>query len=524
MKFEIETPDGKVFEIESDRMPTEQDINNIIGAYSSTEQPKPNIQPLTEEQKAKPRATNWADVAREGLIGFGEGVESAVNSAINGATLGGYGWLDRKLGLGVQDKKDELQRRAEEEGLGGLNTAGQLVSEIGGNIAGGGGAIAKGMSKAGYTGLKNALMTNAAEGVAYGYTDTDKAEDLQGNIAKNAILGVAVPLAGRGLGGVGKGAGKVLGFTTGTGDAITNAFDAGVRGSEDFLNNMRGKTNLTNAVDKAKQHLNRLKKARTLEYTEAMDRVGVKENVEMKPIINAFKSVKKSAGKDYLTDDGVKKVLNKSENMLKNFANDPTNTNVFDFDALKRAIGDIHANPNDGAAMRVKTQIYNAVKDSINKQAPEYAKVMKNYQDVTDEIMEFEKSLSLKDGKSPAQALKKLQSALRNNAISGYGNNSNLIKKLQGKSNDLVDTLSGQALSSRTGRGALGNFISNAGLYGAIWEPTTLLAAIASSPRLMGELAYKAGQAKRLTAPLSKPVGNYLDNYTASLINILENQ
>jgi hypothetical protein len=36
----------------------------------------------------------------------------------------------------------------------------------------------------------------------------------------------------------------------------------------------------------------------------------------------------------------------------------------------------------------------------------------------------------------------------------------------------------------------------------------------------MGEAAYKVGRARQA----SKPLTNYLDNYAASLINILENQ
>ena len=524
MKFEVEAPDGRIFEIEGDSMPTEQELEEIFSTLTPAEQSKPNIQPLTEEQKAKPRATNWADVAREGLMGFGEGVESAVNSAINGATLGGYGWLDRNLGLGVQEKKDELQRRAEEEGLGGLNIAGQLASEIGGNIAGGGGIISKGMSKAGYTGLKNALMTNAAEGVAYGYTDTDKAEDLQGNIAKNALLGVAVPLAGRGLGGVGRGVGNLLGFTTGTGDAVNAAFNAGKRGSSEFIDNMRKKTNLTDVVDNAKDHLNKLKTAQNNEYQIAMDRTGVKEVVDKKSLVDALESIKRQAGrgKTYLTDKESLKFLDEAGEKIKAFVDDPTNTNVFDFDNLKQAIGDIHVNPNAKKANRVQANLYNSIKNIIKKEAPEYSNIMKRWQDAEEQIVEFEKNLNLKEGKSPAQALKKLQTALRNNAISGYGNNANLVKKLQGKDNDLIDALSGQALSAALPRGLLGGGVGATALAGGIasLNPTTAALALLSSPRLVGEVAYKTGRARQL----SKPVTDYLDKYAASLINILENQ
>jgi hypothetical protein len=526
MKFEIEAPDGRKLEIEGDIMPTEQDLNDIFGSLAPVEQVKPNIKPLTDEQKAKPKATNWADLAKEFMSGFGEGAVSGAESAINGASLGGYGWLDRKLGLGMQDRRDKLQERADEAGVGGLNQGAQLLAEIGGNIAGGGGAIAKQASKMGLKGLKGVLAANTAEGLAYGLTDSDKLEDIPINVAKNVIAGNAIPLAGRGVKVIGKGAGNLLGLTTGTGSAITNAFDAGVRKSKDFLDNMRGNVRPTDVVDKAEAHMEKIIKARNLDYEDAMSRIGVKENVKLQPIIDTYQSVRKSAGKGYLLDEGEKKVLDRVGRMLKDFSKDTTNTNVYDYDALKRAIGRIRVGANDDAALRIKTQLYNAVKDSINNQAPEYAKVMKEFSDVSDELMEFRKTLGVDKKASPAQVLKKLQSSLRNDAISGYGNNTKLVKKLQGNDNDLVDALSGQALNRFLPRGLLAGGVGALQVIGGLGSGSlgSVASALASSPRLMGELAYKAGRAKKITEPLSKPVANYLDNYTASLINILENQ
>ena len=506
--------------------PKRKSLEEIFAVEAPVEQVKPNIQPLTDEQKAKPRATNWVDLAKEFMSGFGEGAVSGAESAINGASLGGYGWLDRKLGLGMQDRRDKLQERAEEAGVGGLNQGAQLMAEIGGNMAGGGGAIAKQASKMGLKGLKGALAANAAEGLAYGMTDSDKLEDIPMNVAKNVGMGMAVPLAGRGVGLAGRGAGKFLGLTTGTGDAITNAFNAGVRKSKDFLDNMRGNVRPTDVVDKAEAHMEKIIKARNLDYEDAMSRIGVKENVKLQPIIDTYQSVRKSAGKGYLLDEGEKKVLDRVGRMLKDFSKDTTNTSVYDYDALKRAVGRIRVGANDDAALRIKTQLYNAVKDSINNQAPEYAKVMKEFSDVSDELMEFRKTLGVDKKASPAQVLKKLQSSLRNDAISGYGNNTKLVEKLQGNENDLVDALSGQTLNKFLPRGLLAGGVGAAQVINGLSSGSlgSIASALASSPRLMGELAYKVGQTKRLTDPLSKPIGNYLDNYTASLINILENQ
>ena len=482
-----------------------------------------NIQNYENPSWAK-RIKNFYEMNKAANEGFVEGVASGAESVLNGATLGGYGWLDRKLGLGMQDRRDKLQERAEEAGVGGLNQGAQLLAEIGGNVAGAGGAIAKGMTKAGLKGLKHALAANALEGVGYGLTDSDKLEDIPVNVAKNVATGVAVPVAGRGLGVIGKGTGKLLGLTTGTGDAVTTAYNAGKRGSKEFVDNMRGNANLTDVVDDAKNHLNKIKTAQNNEYQIAMDRVGVKEVVDKKAIADALESVKRQAGrgKTYLTDKESVKFLDEASEKIGAFLKDPTNTNVFDFDNLKQAIGDIHVNPNARKASRVQTNLYNSIKNVINKEAPEYSKIMKKWQDAEEQIVEFEKNLNLKDGKSPAQALKKLQSALRNDAISGYGNNTKLVEKLQGNENDLVDALSGQALNKFLPRGLLAGGVGALQIIGGLSSGSlgSVASALASSPRLMGELAYKTGQARRL----SKPATDYLDDYAASLINILQNQ
>ena len=127
------------------------------------EVPPPELRPLTEEDEAvalglasglRPQGIGAWEIAGEGLKGFGQGVVSGLGRVAGGATLGATDWLDRKTGSHLASLDADLQRSAESAGLGGWNKAAKFASELGGNIQGAGGALVKGLSKAGLKGLK----------------------------------------------------------------------------------------------------------------------------------------------------------------------------------------------------------------------------------------------------------------------------------------------------------------------------------------------------------------------------------
>ena len=162
----------------------------------------PELRPLTEKDKAKalwlasglrPQGIGALDVAKEGLKGFGQGVVSGWGRVAGGATLGATDCLDRKTGGHLASLDADLQRSAESSGLGGWNKAAKFASELGGNIQGAGGALVKGLSKAGLKGLKLASASGGLEGAAYGATGSDSMDELPENVAWSAALGAALP-------------------------------------------------------------------------------------------------------------------------------------------------------------------------------------------------------------------------------------------------------------------------------------------------------------------------------------------
>lgn len=145
-------------------------------------------------------------VLGSGLEGFGEGVEVGTERALNGATLGGYDWVDRNyLGGQAQARNEALRQRAEDAGVGGYYTAAELASEIGGAGAGAGGAITKALINRGAKGLGLALGDAAIQSGIMGATSTDNIADLPINIAANVAVGTA-------FGGGLYGGAKMLGY------------------------------------------------------------------------------------------------------------------------------------------------------------------------------------------------------------------------------------------------------------------------------------------------------------------------
>ena len=166
------------------------------------EVPPPELRPLTESQKAealrlsagfRPQGIGVWKIAGEGLKGFGQGVVSGLGRVSGGATLGATDWLDRKTGGHLASLDADLQRLAESAGLGGWNKAAKFASELGGNIQGAGGALVKGLSKAGLKGLKLASASGGLEGAAYGATGSDSMDELPENVAWGAAFGAALP-------------------------------------------------------------------------------------------------------------------------------------------------------------------------------------------------------------------------------------------------------------------------------------------------------------------------------------------
>jgi hypothetical protein len=168
-------------------------------------------------------------------------------------------------------------------------------------------------------------------------------------------------------------------------------------------------------------------------------------------------------------------------------------------DALKKTIGGILEDIpfEQRTARNAVGDIYTAVKQSIAKQAPTYNNVMKNYAEGLDAASELKRTLSLGEKNTADTALRKLQSVMRNDVNTNYGNRVDYAKMLEEASGKpIMSELAGQALSTWTPRGM--QKLSATGLGGAsVYNPMLLPLVGMSSPRLMGEATVLAGKAAR---------------------------
>ena len=400
---------------------------------------------------------------------------------------------------------------------------GDLAAQVAGT-AGVGGALAKGATAAGAVpkiataletgGMKVGPATTMAGKVGNAALRTGAGAVTGGamaglvdpeNAATGAMIGGALPGATKAAGMVGKGlrsAGEhIVGAMTGTGsEAVRGAFKAGQTGSREFLENMRGQTSFDDVVTAAKQGLRTMRAERSAHYRSGMVDIKADKSVlDMSPIVGVVDDLKASS-------NFKGKVINeKSSGIVKEIADkvdDWARSNPDEFhtpeglDALKQAIGDIRDSTQFGTqARRAADSVYNAIKSQIDRQAPTYSKVMKDYAEASKTISEIEKALSLGEKASKDTAVRKLQSLMRNNAQTNYGNRLDLAKTLEEKGGvDLGPAIAGQAMSSLLPRGMVGA-IEKAGMVGAPFvAPGALAVAPFTSPRLMGEALYGMGR------------------------------
>ena len=553
-KYRITSPDGQTYEINAPDGATQDEVmayaqkNFKMAATPKTEVKQPE-QSLTD--KVIQGAANLFGGGLRGAGSVGSTILAADDLASNLSPVG----MIRKAvtnkmqgkpllsnvsdvsGVMERDKvrREDMTQGLEEFGIDRNSLAfkgGKLAGEVAGT-AGTGGIVANTARAA----LPAAMVTKAAPllnaigsgGMSTGANTLSAGANmgtrvLGGAISGGASAGLVNPedaTSGAVIGGILPPAlavaGKVgnlarqassglvkhtLGVTTGAGsETFSNAYKAGKEGGTAFLDNMRGKVDPTDVIDSAKEALNKMRLDRSNQYRSGMvDIANDKSVIDFAPIDKVAKSLqtmgtfkgqvinKNAAG----TVDEISQTIDQWKNL------DPTEFHTPEgLDALKKSIGDIRDATQFGTPSRKAADTaYNAIKSQIELQAPTYAKVMKDYSQASQALTEIEKSLSLGNKAAADTSMRKLQSLMRNNVNTNYGNRLNLAKTLEEQGADILPALAGQAASSFTPRGLQGLAASGVGVA-SFSNPMTLAALPFTSPRLMGEAAYGLGSLNR---------------------------
>jgi hypothetical protein len=171
----------------------------------------------------------------------------------------------------------------------------------------------------------------------------------------------------------------------------------------------------------------------------------------------------------------------------------------------------------DKDAARIARTAYNGVKDELIRHDPVYATTMKNYEKAAKEAQQLDETFGLAAarGKEPNidRATRRLQSIMRNNAYTNYGQRAGQGERLAelDPTGTLLASLAGQTASAIPPRGLQGITGVGAGIAGYATNPVSLLAAPLFSPRGMGELTYGLGRAAGTGARVVDAAAPYAD-------------
>ena len=397
----------------------------------------------------------------------------------------------------------------------GLGKTAQGVGSVGGQ------AVASG----GLSGLLGATQNTTNEKPYF--------EQVGQNIQNSALLGGAIPLATGAIGGALKAGGKLasstLGLSTGVGATpIEEAFQAGKNNFTEFFKNLTGKTEKSEVLDLAKDNLKNMQQNLSKAYREGM--INIKNDKSILSFDDIDAALKKSEDfakyKGQVTNESADRALQKVSEEVNNWKKlDPAEFHTPEgLDALKQKIyGVLEDIPFEQKKARAAVDsAYNAIKSSIQKQAPTYYQVMKGYGEGQEVISEIKKALSLGEKSSVDTGLRKLQSLMRNNANANYGYRLDLAKQLEKEGgNNIMASLAGQSLSSLTPRSlaAQGGGLLNLGNIGRgmlMSDPTAYSSAALlpfQSPALVGASAYGLGKLAGM--------GNKITPEQANLLKLL---
>lgn len=500
-------------------------------------------------------ARNGYDVSRLQERTFGQEVKQQAGNLVAGAVRGA-GSIGATLlapidaaarAVGVQnDFIGRTDRRGAMTGaLGDMGAdtdslafgAGKLATEIAGTAGAGGGvanaitrlapraaaampAVIQAMRTGGLsTGAKAApgfmgAVANMAPRIAGGAVAGGASAGLVNpeDAGMGALIGGALPPAVKGAQMLGSGvkqlaggiARNTLGATTGTGaESVGTAYRAGKEGGTSFLDNIRGKVPFTDVLDEAKTALQKMRIDRSNQYKQGMAGVSADKTViDFTPIDSAVSSLKSMGNyKGQVINKNASGTVDEIADLVGQWkALDPAEFHTPEgLDALKQAISDIRDTTQLGtAARKAADTAYNAVKGQITQQAPTYAKVMKDYSEATELVKEIERSLVGNQKTAADTAMRKLQSLMRNNVNTNYGNRLDLARTLESNGAEILPAVAGQSMSSMTPRGLQG--LSASGIAGAgvlTSNPLALAALPFTSPRLVGEAAYGLGALNR---------------------------
>lgn len=315
--------------------------------------------------------------------------------------------------------------------------------------------------------------------------------------AMNAARAVTAPAKAAGWA-----ARQTTGFLTGVGPkSVKELVQSGRDGNAAALEQMRGGGSYHDPVDDARAAYAEIGAERGPQYEKDMAPVFAdKTPLSFKPI---FQAIGDARGEVYRNgnkvDVAAADALDQATQLVKDWRTAQTRT-PGDFDALNRRLDDLKVNAANPFTGRTVKKVADAVADEIARVRPEYRTGQLGYANRTQAYQELGREMSLLPGTTDATAGRKLYSAMRNNVSTGFGAREQLLAELAARRPELPGMLAGGEMSGVMPRGLAKYAAGGGAMYGLMTPAGLPIAAatlLASSPRVVGETAYKIGQAAR---------------------------
>ena len=500
----FEMPDGRVARFEVPDGTTPEQAQSMMTAHFSAPQQDTPKAPLAWSDVPGQALKNALPSAGRLVSGLAQAVAHPIDTASNllDAAAGGLRNITPEPIAKFIDKFDSNNKNTE-RAVNTANAVGQVYkgrygSEEGlkntlaedpvgaladlSTVLSGGAGLAKLGSK-----IPGAKMAETALNAGAKYTNP-----------LNVVAPVA-KAAAKAVGGVGK---NVLGLTTATGpNAVAESAKAGYNGKTAFWDNLTGNANPADIVDTMKDAIQTMGQDRSAAYQANMAKVGKDAEVlKFDGIDNALRDANKIVSyKGQTVNTKAAKAVQEISDEISAWKNlDPAEYHTPEgLDALKKKVGAVvESIPFEEKTARLAAgKVLNSVKSEIIRQAPIYAETMADYHNASNLIKEIERTFSAGQKASADTALRKLQSLMRNNVNTNYGNRLGLAKTLEEKGNvDLMPALAGQAMNSWTGRGLFGQGANLATTGAAFANPAILAALPFQSPKFVGATLYGGGK------------------------------
>lgn len=296
---------------------------------------------------------------------------------------------------------------------------------------------------------------------------------------------------------------RVLGATTGEGAEAIRQAKVGTGLTSDssgFVAGMRGTKPGENILEDARSALSTVKADRGTRYRKQLEEIGRdKTNIDIRPIKQRLSEQMQNYGikvdaegnLDFSRSTLGKDAQNDVASIIEDISGWGTkagDNTAAGLDVLKRRLDDFYTESKNSRAL--VSDLRNTVKNEIVAKVPEYAKMTREYEMVTNLTNEMERALSLGNRSMMDTALRKLSSTTKDN----FEFRHNLVaelEKLSGRS--LAQEIAGLNMSKVKPRSLLGGGVTAGAVATGLVSPWFVSMAAMTSPRLMGEFLNAVG-------------------------------